>query len=151
MIPLLAPYVNSYRRYLTEEAAPTNLEWGVDNRSTGLRVPLSKPSGLRIENRVAGMDCNAYLAFAASLASGYLGMKNSEIPRPAIEGEAYKLPRALPWSLHEALDLFEDAPAVKDVLGEEFCTLYHAIKRQEVEEFLQIISPWEREHLLLNV
>ncbi len=151
LISLLAPYVNSYRRYTTEDAAPINLEWGCDNRSTGLRVPLSTPSALRVENRIAGMDCNCYLAFAASLAAGYIGMKAGATPRPEIKGEAYALPRALPRSLHEALDLLKNNPAVVDVLGDEFCTVYLAIKRQEVEEFLQVISPWEREHLLLNV
>lgn len=151
MIPFLAPYVNSYRRYLTEEAAPINLEWGRDNRSTGLRVPNSSPAALRIENRVAGMDCCSYLAFAASLAAGYIGMKNAELPRAAVDGEAYKLPRAIPRSLHEALDLLERSTEITPILGTDFCQLYLAVKRQEVEEFLQVISPWEREHLLLNV
>ena len=151
LISLLAPYVNSYRRYTTEDAAPINLEWGRDNRSTGLRIPISSPEALRVENRVAGMDCNCYLAFAASLAAGLIGMKAGATPRPEIEGEAYQLPRALPRSLHEALDLLKNNPAVVETLGEEFCTVYLAIKRQEVEEFLQVISPWEREHLLLNV
>ncbi len=151
VISMLAPYVNSYRRYVSDDAAPINLEWGRDNRSTGLRIPLSKPSALRVENRVAGMDCNCYLAFAASLATGYIGMKQKAKPRTEVSGEAYELPRALPRSLHEALDSMTKNEAVIDVLGEEFCEVYLAIKRQEVEEFLQVISPWEREHLLLNV
>jgi glutamine synthetase len=151
LISLLAPYVNSYRRYTTEDAAPINLEWGRDNRSTGLRIPLSTPEALRVENRVAGMDCNCYLAFAASLAAGYIGMKSGGRPRPEVAGDAYELPRAIPRSLHEALDLLKNNRDVVEVLGEEFCTVYLAIKRQEVEEFLQVISPWEREHLLLNV
>ena len=151
LISLLAPYVNSYRRYTTEDAAPINLEWGRDNRSTGLRIPRSSPEALRVENRIAGMDCNCYLAFAASLAAGYIGMQARSKPRPEVMGEAYQLPRAIPRSLHEALDLLKNNKDVVDVLGEEFCTVYLAIKRQEVEEFLQVISPWEREHLLLNV
>lgn len=151
LVSLLAPYVNSYRRYVTDDAAPINLEWGRDNRSTGLRIPLSELSALRVENRVAGMDCNCYLAFAASLAAGYIGMKAGATPRGEVRGDAYELPRALPRSLHEALDLLKKNSAVVDVLGEDFCTVYLAIKRQEVEEFLQVISPWEREHLLLNV
>ena len=55
---LMAPYVNSYRRYTTTAAAPINLEWGSDNRTTGLRIPVSGPEGRRIENRIGGMDCN---------------------------------------------------------------------------------------------
>ena len=97
------------------------------------------------------MDCNPYLALAASLACGFLGIKRGLKPRDQIEGEAYSKPYALPRDLLSALDLFDGAPEIAEVLGEEFCDLYKAIKRDEVETFLQVISPWEREHLLLNV
>ena len=68
-----------------------------------------------------------------------------------MSGEAYHRPRALPRDLLAALDLFEECPEITGVLGAEFCTLYKAIKRDEVETFLRVISPWERDHLLLNV
>ncbi len=151
VVCMFAPYVNSYRRFVVGGAAPINLEWGPDNRTTGIRVPISHPDARRVENRVVGMDCNPYLALAASLASGYLGMKNGLRPREAVAGEAYHRPRALPRDLLAALDLFEECPEITDVLGDEFCALYKAIKRDEVETFLQVISPWERDHLLLNV
>ncbi len=151
VVCMFAPYVNSYRRFVAGGAAPINLEWGPDNRTTGIRVPISDPDARRVENRVVGMDCNPYLALAASLACGYLGMKNNLRPREAVSGEAYHRPRALPRDLLAALDLFEECPEVTAVLGEEFCALYKAIKRDEVETFLQVISPWERDHLLLNV
>jgi glutamine synthetase len=148
---LFAPYVNSYRRYVAGGSAPINLEWGPDNRTTGIRIPISGPEDRRVENRVVGMDCNPYLAIAASLACGYLGLKNSIKPREALAGEAYHRPRALPRDLLAALDLFEECPEITAVLGNDFCRLYKAIKRYEVETFLQVISPWERDHLLLNV
>jgi glutamine synthetase len=151
VVCMLAPYVNSYRRFVPGGAAPINLEWGPDNRTTGIRVPISGPAARRVENRVVGMDCNPYLALAASLACGYLGMKNQLKPRDAIAGEAYERPRALPRDLLAALDLFENCPEITGVLGESFCSLYKAIKRDEVETFLRVISPWERDHLLLNV
>ncbi|HRW15240.1 MAG: glutamine synthetase [Rhodobacteraceae bacterium] len=151
VVCMFAPYVNSYRRFVPGGAAPINLEWGPDNRTTGIRVPISGPAARRVENRVVGMDCNPYLALAASLACGYLGMKNAIMPREAVAGEAYHRPRALPRDLLSALDLFENCPEITEVLGAEFCTLYKAIKRDEVETFLQVISPWERDHLLLNV
>ena len=97
------------------------------------------------------MDCNPYLAIAASLACGYLGMKQKLKPREPVAGEAYHRPRALPRDLLAALDLFEECPDVTGVLGTDFCNLYKAIKRDEVETFLRVISPWERDHLLLNV
>ena len=151
VICILAPYVNSYRRFVRDDAAPINLEWGVDNRTTGLRVPLAPPAARRVENRVVGMDCNPYLAIAASLACGLIGMRSSARPRGAVQGDAYSLPHALPRDLLEALDLFGRSEAVAGVLGADFCKLYRAIKQQESEAFLQVISPWEREHLLLNV
>lgn len=151
VVCMLAPYVNSYRRFVPGGSAPINLEWGPDNRTTGLRVPISEPHARRIENRVVGMDCNPYLALAASLACGYLGLKSKLKPREAVAGEAYHRPRALPRDLLAALDLFDEYPEVTRVLGEEFCQLYKAIKRDEVETFLRVISPWERDHLLLNV
>lgn len=151
VVCILAPYVNSYRRFVPGGSAPINLEWGPDNRTTGIRVPISSPEARRVENRVVGMDCNPYLALAASLASGYLGMKAGLTPRDAVSGEAYHRPRALPRDLLAALDLFENCPDVTATLGEEFCALYKAIKRDEVETYLRVISPWERAHLLLNV
>ncbi len=150
-VAVLAPYVNSYRRYVRDFAAPINLEWGRDNRTTGLRVPVSEPEGMRVENRIAGMDCNPYLGIAASLACGYLGLKEGLMPRAECSGDAYAGEDALPDSLGEALDLFEDCAPLRGVLGEEFCRIYEAVKRLEYTEFLRVISPWEREHLLLNV
>ncbi len=148
---MIAPYVNSYRRFVRDDAAPINLEWGFDNRTASIRVPLSDPQNRRVENRVVGMDCNPYLAIAASLACGYLGMKNDIKPRDAITGDAYSLPHAMPRGLLEALDLFDASDDVRDTLGAEFCTIYRSIKHHEIEEFSQVISPWERDHLLLNV
>ncbi|NCU21544.1 glutamine synthetase, partial [Candidatus Falkowbacteria bacterium] len=150
-VALLAPYVNSYRRYVPDFAAPINLEWGRDNRTTGLRVPISGPAARRLENRLAGMDCNPYLGLAASLACGYLGLKEQKMPRPECTGDAYMSEDELPYNLGDALDLMADSAPMREVLGVEFCNVYEAVKRNEYKEFLQVISPWEREHLLLNV
>lgn len=151
VFPVIAPYVNSYRRFVRDDAAPINLHWGHDNRTTGIRVPISETENRRVENRVAGMDCNPYLAIAASLACGYCGMKQGRKPREEVSGDAYSLPHDLPRGLFEALDLFSANQEIEDILGKEFCVLYTAIKRHEMEEFMQVISPWERDHLLLNV
>lgn len=150
-VALLAPYVNSYRRYVPDFAAPINLEWGRDNRTTGLRVPISGPEARRLENRLAGMDCNPYLGLAASLACGYLGLMEQKMPRDQCTGDAYNIETDLPYNLGDALDLLEQDTALCDALGPEFCKVYDSVKRNEYKEFLQVISPWEREHLLLNV
>tara|TARA_B100000886_G_scaffold333288_1_gene287050 strand:+ start:357 stop:1724 length:1368 start_codon:yes stop_codon:yes gene_type:complete len=150
-IALLAPYVNSYRRYVKDLAAPINLEWARDNRTAGIRIPISGPEAKRVENRLAGMDCNPYLGIAASLACGYMGIKSEDRPAKQHRGDAYEGENSIPRVMGEALGHFEQAEDLHAVIGEEFCRIYAAIKRAEYEEFLQVISPWEREHLLLNV
>ncbi len=151
-IALLAPYVNSYRRYVRDFAAPINLEWGRDNRTTGLRVPISDLAAKRLENRLPGMDVNPYLGIAASMACGYLGLMEKKEPRAEFIGDAYNSQQdEIARNLGDALDLFEADEALQDTLGIKFCRAYSAVKRSEDKEFLQVISPWEREHLLLNV
>lgn len=151
VIAVVAPYVNSYRRYVRDHAAPINLEWGRDNRTTGIRIPVSPPEARRIENRLAGMDCNPYLCIAASLACGYLGMVNEIRPDKRFRGDAYEAENEIPQGLYSALDLFDEAKEIHEVMGPEFARVYSIVKRTEYNEFLQVISPWEREHLLLNV
>lgn len=150
-LAVMAPYVNSYRRYVKDHAAPINLEWARDNRTTGIRVPLSGPESRRVENRIAGMDCNPYLGIALSLACGYLGLINQERPRRQFQGDAYEGDGDIPQVMGSALDLFDEALALHEVLGPEFARVYSIVKRAEYDEFLQVISPWEREHLLMNV
>ena len=152
VMPFLAPNVNSYRRFEsdTNSSAPTNMAWGFDNRSTGLRVPNAGAQDRRLENRVVGVDTNPYLALAASLICGYLGMVNKIDPAPAVAGEPDD-EFAIPTTFDEALHLFEDAEEIYQALGPEFCELYSQVKQEELHQFHREISPWEREHLLLNV
>ena len=151
VIAMLAPYVNSYRRYVRDNAAPINLEWGIDNRTTGIRVPVSGPNARRVENRLAGMDCNPYLGIAASLACGYLGLTEAKEPAPQFKGDAYAGEPDIPQHLSESIEAFRNNEAMHEVLGPEFCKIYADVKEVEYQAFLQVISPWEREHLLLNV
>ena len=152
-ISFFAPNVNSYRRFAPEMAAPVNMKWGIDNRTTGLRVPIASAEGTRIENRFPGADCNPYLAIAASLACGYLGLKEKLRPTEPITGAAamdhdnVELSR----TLEEALRLLEDCPEICEIMGQSFVDAYIGVKRSEFETFNMVISSWEREHLLLNV
>ncbi len=150
-IAVMAPYVNSYRRYVPDSAAPINLAWGRDNRTTGIRVPLSDAPARRVENRLGGMDCNPYLGIAVSLACGLLGIENEIRPEAQFRGDAYQGEPDIPEVMGAALDLFEEATDLHRILDPEFARVYSIIKRTEYAEFLQVISPWEREHLLLNV
>ena len=100
---LFCANVNSYRRLTRYLSAPINVHWGYDNRTAGLRVPMSDPEARRVENRVGGADANPYIAIAASLACGYLGMIETLQPTDPITGSAHDLPFGLPRSLDEAL------------------------------------------------
>jgi glutamine synthetase len=148
---LFAPYVNSYRRLVRSNAAPINIQWGTDNRTVGIRSPIASAAARRIENRVIGADANPYVALAATLACGYLGMKNRIEPTPECKGDAYLGAFELPRSLVEALTMLRHEEALHEVLGKEFVTVYTEVKEIEHAEFMKVISPWEREHLLLHV
>jgi len=150
-IAMIAPYVNSYRRYVKDHAAPINLDWARDNRTAGIRIPICGAKDRRVENRLAGMDCNPYLGIAASLACGYLGLIEGKRPESSLKGEATDGEEVIPRDLHTALERFEAAEELQHILGPKFCRVYHMVKEAEIREFLQVISPWEREHLLLNV
>ena len=148
---IIAPYVNSYRRLVRHTAAPINIQWGVDNRTVGFRIPESGSQDRRIENRIIGADANPYLALAVTLACGYLGMTEQLEPSAITTGSAYELRYELPQGLPEALGLLRRETRLHTVLGERFIDVYAAIKDLEHQEFMTVISPWEREHLLLHV
>ncbi|HQT89080.1 MAG TPA: glutamine synthetase family protein [Acidiphilium sp.] len=151
IMPIFAPNVNSYRRLTRFSNAPINLQWGHDNRTCGLRVPFGEPSAMRVENRVPGADANPYLAFAASLACGYLGMVEALEPTEPFRGSAYSQPYSLPRELSQALDRMAQNQPLTAILGAKLIDVFVAVKRLEYETYLRVISSWEREHLLLNV
>ncbi|MEL6316818.1 MAG: glutamine synthetase, partial [Pseudomonadota bacterium] len=149
---LIGPNVNSYRRLVRNFAAPVNTHWGTENRTVGLRVPDTGPAARRVENRVPGADANPYIAFAASLACGYLGMVAGLTPTAPFSGVAYRARgHDLPRHLLDAMATLKRSDALHEVLGAEFVTLFLDVKRAEHEAYQQVISAWEREHLLLNV
>lgn len=150
-IALMAPYVNSYRRFTRYYASPINVHWGYDNRTVGLRVPMSDSRNRRVENRIAGADVNPYLAIATSLACGYLGMKGKIKPTQPLNEDAYTKPFVLPRELFAALARLKRCEPLIEILGEQFVDMFCGVKESEYETFFQVISPWEREYLLLNV
>lgn len=149
--PMFAPNVNSFRRMRPSHSAPINVEWGNDNRSCGLRVPISDRANRRIENRLPGADANPYLAMSATLIAGYLGMTERIAPTAKAVGNAYDQVRTLPRNLEEALERFNACDKVRDLLGDYFFRAFTAIKSAEIEAFQGVISSWERDHLLLKV
>ncbi|MCB9948996.1 MAG: glutamine synthetase [Rhodospirillaceae bacterium] len=150
-MPLFAPNVNSYRRLDPDSDAPINVQWGYDNRTVGFRVPADEPEARRVENRVAGADCNPYLMIAGSLACGYLGMVEQLQPTEPIAGSAKKLPFTLPRHLWDSLNKLNESKPLRHVLGERFVDAIWYVKRAEYDAYQRVISSWERENLLLNV
>jgi glutamine synthetase len=149
---ILAPYVNSYRRLTKGSGAPVNTQWGYDNRTAGLRVPPSDSANRRVENRIPSSDGNPYLVTAASLAAGYLGMVENLKPSRPLETDAASKPSGdLPYSLVQAVLALERCEPICQLLGPQFVKAYGRLKIHEYEIFMQTISPWEREFLLLNV
>ena len=149
--PMFAPNVNSFRRMRPDSDAPINVQWGSDNRSCGLRIPMSDGKNRRIENRLPGADANPYLAMAASLVCGYVGMVERMVPPKSVSGSAYNRARTLPRTLEAALDRFSHCKPVKALLGQDFFEVFYAIKECELFNYQSVISSWEREHLLLRV
>ena len=152
LLPLFAPNVNSFRRFLPDTSAPVNVEWGEENRTVGLRVPEASPQNRRVENRLAGADANPYLVLAASLLCGYIGMVEGLKPSAPVKGRGYERRNLrLPVTIESALERMEACKDAEKYLGEKFVRGYVAVKRAEHENFKRVISSWEREFLLLSV
>ena len=151
-LPLFAPNVNSFRRFLPDTSAPVNVEWGEENRTVGLRVPDAGPQSRRVENRLPGADANPYLAIAASLLCGYIGMVEGIAASAPVQGRGYERRNLrLPLTIEDALERMENSRALVQYLGKKFITGYVATKRAEHENFKRVISSWEREFLLFAV
>lgn len=149
-MPLFAPHVNSFRRIRPNLSAPANVEWSHDNRSCGLRVPKSGAEARRVENRLPGADANPYLAIAATLLCGHLGMEEKLQRSPEAFGNAYLAQSTLPSTMPQALERFAACAPLRALLGEEFFQTFLRVKQRELDAFESVVTAWEREHLLLK-
>lgn len=141
---LLAPNVNSYKRFSDGSFAPTAIAWGRDNRTCAFRLVGHGPS-LRVECRVPGGDVNPYLAIAALVAGGLHGLeKGLELP-PGVDGNAYTadLPR-IPRTLREATELFTNSAIARNAFGDDVVDHYATMARVELEAFESAVTDWER-------
>jgi glutamine synthetase len=151
LMPMLAPYVNSYRRLSRNMSAPINVQWGYDNRTCGIRVPESDAANRRVENRVPGVDVNPYLAMAATLACGYLGMVEQNLPTDPMTSSAWAMDHELPSHMEDSIRRMRECETLREVLGGAFIDAFLAVKELEYSTYNRVISSWEREHLLLLV
>lgn len=151
-MPLIAPYTNSYNRFEAYMSAPTNVHWGRENRTVGLRVPESSAPARRVENRIAGSDVNPYLSIAASLICGFIGMTEKTKRKKEFVGQSYDDDRrALPNTLLEALELFKCSHALREHLGDGLVDTYAGVKYAEFDHRSSMLSPWDVRYLMLNV
>jgi len=138
ILPMFAPTINSFKRLVEGAWAPTTLTWGVDNRTTALRVLTSGKNSSRLETRVCGSDTNPYLAMAASLASGLYGIrKGLKLKQPATKGNGYEefSYGKLPTTLHAATLAMKKSRLAKDLFGKEFVEHFTKTREWEVKEF----------------
>ncbi|HUF97024.1 MAG TPA: glutamine synthetase family protein, partial [Ilumatobacter sp.] len=141
-----APTINSYKRYVDASWAPTRVAWSGDNRTAGFRVVGHGPS-LRIECRLPGADCNPYLAYAASLASGLAGIEQRLEPPARFNGDVYsaqQLPRVA-RTLAEAVETFATSDVARSAFGDDVVDHYAHFHRTEVEAFNTSVTDWERQ------
>ena len=140
---LLAPNINSYKRYVPGSFAPTAIRWGRDNRTCALRL-VGHGAGLRLENRVPGGDVNPYLAVAGIIAAGFDGIKNKLKLEPAFTGNAYASDSSrVPASMPEALELWEKSEWVKQTFGAEVQAHYANMARVEIAAYGKAVTDWE--------
>ena len=146
ILPMYAPNINSFKRLVEGAWAPTTCTWGIDNRTTAVRVIPQSEKSTRIEMRVTGSDINAYLAMAACLASGLYGITHKlPLNTEATQGNGYtdKANGSLPKSLHEATDKMKKSDIAKHLFGEPFVSHFVQTREWEIQQASKAVTDWE--------
>lgn len=149
LLCMIAPTVNSYSRMIPGFWAPTDATWGVENRTTALRVIPGSDKSQRVEYRLGSADGNPYLVLAAALGSGLYGIEQGWTPREQVKGNAYEQQHAkelaLPSTLWDAAQAFKESEAARSLLGDTFVDHFAASREWEEREFRKHITDWEME------
>ena len=146
LLPMYAPTINSYKRLVEGAWAPTTLTWAINNRTVALRVLSGGSKSCRLETRVIGSDANPYLAMAASLASGFYGIrKKMKLKQSATVGNGYKdfSNGILPSNLYEATTQMKSSTIAKEILGEKFVEHFTQTREWEWRQHLKAVTDWE--------
>jgi glutamine synthetase len=147
LLAMVAGTVNSYSRLVPGYWAPTSATWGIENRTTALRVIRGGPSSQRVEYRIAAADINPYIALAAAIGSGLWGIEHRLEPDAAIQGNAYDREhpshRRLPATLYEAAERLAASKPAHSLFGDPFVEHYAATRQWEEREFRKAITDWE--------
>ncbi|MGN6355123.1 MAG: glutamine synthetase family protein [Parafilimonas sp.] len=146
IMPMYAPTINSYKRYVEGAWAATTVSWSIENRTTALRVINHVPSATRLETRVPGADANPYLSMAASLASGLYGIKHKlSLNLDAVKGSAYDIKslQRLPATLQEATLIMKNSNIAASLFGEAFTDHFIRTREWECRQFEKQVTDWE--------
>ncbi|MEQ8474396.1 MAG: glutamine synthetase family protein [Marinoscillum sp.] len=145
ILPMFAPTINSYKRLVEGAWAPTTLTWGLDNRTTALRVISGSAKATRLETRVPGSDVNAYLSQAAALAAGLYGIENKLELQPETKGNGYKDKShgSLPTDLKMATEKMKYSKIAKELFGEPFVDHFCRTREWECRQFASKVTDWE--------
>ena len=147
LLSMVACTVNSFSRLVPGFWAPTSATWGVENRTTALRVIRGGASSQRVEYRIAAADINPYIALAAAIGSGLWGIEHHIEPDAPVVGNAYAMEhppgRRLPATLHEAADRLAGSTAARALFGDAFVEHHAATRRWEEREFRRSVTDWE--------
>lgn len=141
----LAPYINSYKRFVKGTFAPTKTVWSIDNRTAGFRLCAAGTKGIRMECRIGGSDINPYLAIAAQLAAGIRGIEDKLICPPPANGDVYAMQDApdIPSTLREATQTLRMSVMLKQAFGEDVVAHYVRAAEWEQEEYDRVVTDWE--------
>lgn len=151
LLLMLAPTINSYTRLVKGAWAPTAATWGIENRTTAIRVIPAGPSAQRIECRVGGADGNPYLAAAAVMGAALRGIEDKLEPTQAVTGNAYEVEdsldasRQFPTNLRQAAELFVGSKAAVELFGGEFVDHFYRTRVWECEEYERNLNSWQLE------
>jgi glutamine synthetase len=118
--------------------------WGIDNRTLGFRK-VGHGKGTRVECRIPGADANSYFAFAGTLAGGLYGIRHQLPLGDAFMGNGYEaadIPR-IPWSIVEAIDLWEHSTIARECFGDEVHHHILTMAKAEWQAFNQTVTDWE--------
>jgi glutamine synthetase len=149
---VIAPTVNCLRRRRRHTFSPTNVSWGIEDRSALIRVKSGRPANKHIEYRAASALSNPYLVGAALLQAGLRGIEEKlpapDPAKPGVPAEEDDSFEKLPVELEESLDALEQDPAAKEFFGEDFVAAYTAMRRYELSRFTDWVTDWERTEYL---
>ena len=144
---LLAPNLNSYKRYAPGLFTPLNNSWSINNRTVALRVTNATPGSARVEVRPAGADVCPHLALLAVSIAGRLGIEEKIAPPAPLTGNGWVETDtgAAPFPLEfgAAIEAFAGSEIARTHIGEGFVQDFVTDRKWQQETFAGTVTDWE--------